>query len=80
MGNLYLTAIFIMAVAAAEAQKEFDLKYELIEEMRSHLHTYDMAHKDHSNKQKKDRSYHEIGVIIGMPGGFEKQSMCTIQN
>ena len=73
--------IFIMAVAAAEAQKEFDLKCKLIEEMRSHLHMIcDMAHKDHSNKHKKDESYHEIDVIIGMPGGFEKQSMCTIQN
>ena len=62
--------IFIMA-AAAEAQREFDLKCKLIEEMRSHPHIYDMAHKDHSNKHMKDQSYHEIGVIIGMPGGFE---------
>ena len=29
--------------AAAEAQKEFDLKCKLIEEMRFHPHIYDMA-------------------------------------
>ena len=69
-----------MATAAAEAQREFDLKCKLIEEMWSHPHIYDMAHKDHSNKHKKDQSYHEIGVVIGMPGRFEKQSMCTIHN
>ena len=32
-----------------------------------------MAHKDHPNKYKKDLSYQEIGVVIGMPGGFKKQ-------
>ena len=67
-------------VAAAEAQKEFDLKCKLIQEMRSHTHIYDMANQDHSNKHKKNQSYHEIGIVIGMPGRFEKQSMCTIQN
>ena len=66
--------------AAAEAQREFDLKCKLIEEMWSHPHIYDMAHKDHSNKNKKDQSYHEIGMVIGMPGGYKKQSMCSIQN
>ena len=69
-----------MAAAAAEAQREFDLKCKLIEEMRSHPHIYDMAHKDHSNKHMKDQSYHEIGVVIGMPGGFQNESMCAIQN
>ena len=77
--NGYNQSIFIMA-AAAEVHRELDLKCKLIEEMRSHLHIYDMAHKDHSNKHKKDQSYHEIGAIIGMPGGFKKQCMCTIQN
>ena len=48
--------------------------------MQSHPHIYDMANKDHFNKHKKDQSYHEIGVLIGMLGGFKKQSMCTIQN
>ena len=69
-----------MAAAAAEAQREFDLKYKLFEEMRSHPHIYDMAHKDHSNKHMKDQSCHEIGVVIGMTGGFENQGMCAIQN
>ena len=50
-----------MVATAAEAQREFDLKCKFIEEMRSHPHIYDMAHKDHSNKHKKDQSYHEIG-------------------
>ena len=30
-----------MAATAAEAQKEFDLKCKLIEEMQSHPHIYD---------------------------------------
>ena len=70
----------IMVAAAAEAQREFDLKCKLIKEMRSHPHIYHTAHKDHSNKHKKDQSFHEIGVVIGLPGEFDKQSMCTIQN
>ena len=63
-----------MATAAAEAQREFDLKWKLIEEMRSHPHIYDMAHKDHSNKHKKDQSYHEIEVVVGMPQGLKSNT------
>ena len=62
--------------AAAEVQREFNLKCKLIEEMQSHLYIYDMAHKDHSNKHKKDQSYHEIGAIMACQVGL-KSNACT---
>ena len=48
--------------------KEFQIKCRLIDEVQDNPFIYDKAHVDHFCTDLKNKTFHEIGLLLGIDG------------